>query len=102
MKDKIIESIGRCNPDEPLNPGDPRWCNFDPARGTNLHDRITRRLRGAEAEQKYSHIALAGHRGCGKSTELARVMDKARSEGYLPLYAVVNEQADPKDRKSVV
>ncbi len=97
MKDKIIESIGRCNPDEPLNPGDPRWCDFDPARGTNLHDRIARRLRGAEAEHKYSHIALAGHRGCGKSTELARVMDQARSEGYLPLYAVVNEQADPNE-----
>lgn len=97
MKEKIIEAIGRCNPDEPLNPGDPRWCDFDPARGTNLHDRIFRRLRGAEAERKFSHIALAGHRGCGKSTELARVMDQARSEGYLPLYAVVNEQADPNE-----
>lgn len=97
MKEKIIEAIGRCNPDEPLNPGDPRWCDFDPARGTNLHDRIARRLRGAEAERKFSHIAVAGHRGCGKSTELARVMDQARSEGYLPLYAVVNEQADPNE-----
>ncbi len=97
MNNLIIEAIGRCNPDEPLNPGDPRWCDFDPARGTNLHDRITRRLRGAEAERKYSHIAVAGHRGCGKSTELARVMDRAKAEGYLPLYAVVNEQADPNE-----
>jgi hypothetical protein len=97
MKNLIVEAIGRCNPDEPLDPGDPRWCDFDPARGTNLHDRIGRRLRGAEAERKYSHIALAGHRGCGKSTELARVMDYARREGYLPLYAVVNEQADPNE-----
>ncbi len=97
MKEKIIEAIGRCNPDEPLNPGDPRWCDFDPARGTNLHDRLSRRLRGAEAERKFSHIALAGHRGCGKSTELARFMGQARAEGYLPLYAVVNEQADPNE-----
>ena len=97
MNNLIIDAIGRCNPDEPLNPGDPRWCDFDPARGTNLHDRITRRLRGAEAERKFSHIALAGHRGCGKSTELARVMDRAKDEGYLPLYAVVNEQADPNE-----
>jgi len=97
MNPLLIEAIGRCNPDEPLTPGDPRWCNFDPARGTNLHDRIARRLRGAEAEKKFSHIALAGHRGCGKSTELARVMDSARAEGYLPLYAVVNEQADPNE-----
>jgi hypothetical protein len=97
MNNLIIEAIGRCNPDEPLHPGDPRWCDFDPARGTNLHDRIARRLRGAEAERKYSHIALAGHRGCGKSTELARVINQARLEGYLPLYAVVNEQADPNE-----
>ena len=97
MNNLIIDAIGRCNPDEPLNPGDPRWCDFDPARGTNLHDRIPRRLRGAEAERKFSHIALAGHRGCGKSTELARVMDRAKDEGSLPLYAVVNEQADPNE-----
>jgi len=97
MNPLIIEAIGHCNPDEPLTPGDPRWCDFDPARGTNLHDRIARRLSGAEAEQKFSHIALAGHRGCGKSTELARVMDQAHAEGYLPLYAVVNEQADPNE-----
>lgn len=97
MNERIVEAIGRCNPDEPLHPGDPRWCDFDPARGMNLHDRIVRRLRGAEAESKYSHIALAGHRGSGKSTELARVMDQARQNGYLPLYAVVNEQADPNE-----
>ena len=97
MNERIVEAIGRCNPDEPLHPGDPRWCDFDPARGTNLHSRIVRRLRGAESENRYSHIALAGHRGSGKSTELARVMADARTNGYLPLYAVVNEQADPNE-----
>ncbi len=97
MNERIVEAIGRCNPDEPLQPGDPRWCDFDQARGTNLHSRIARRLRGAESENRYSHIALAGHRGSGKSTELARIIDNARRDGYLPLYAVVNEQADPNE-----
>ncbi|HEY4691179.1 MAG TPA: hypothetical protein VIK33_17855 [Anaerolineae bacterium] len=97
MTDKLIEAIGRCDPEEPLGPDDPRWHDFDPVRGTTLHSRITRRLRGAEAEGKFSHITLAGHRGCGKSTELARVQAEARAEGYLPLYALVNEQADPNE-----
>ena len=95
MADAIIEAIGRCDPEEPLGPGDPRWHDFDPVRGTTLHRRIAQRLRGAEAQKKYSHIALAGHRGCGKSTELYRVKAEALAEGYLPLYALVNEQADP-------
>jgi len=97
MGDPFIEAIGRCNPEEPLQPGDARWCNFDQVRGIALHRRIVRRLTGAESAGKCSHIALAGHRGCGKSTELARVQDYARESGYLPLYAVVNEQADPNE-----
>ena len=97
MGDPIIEAIGKCDPEEPLGPDDPRWYDFDPVRGTKLHHRITRRLRAAESERKYSHITLAGHRGCGKSTELARVQVEARAEGYLPLYARVNEQADPNE-----
>ncbi len=97
MTDAIIEAIGRCNPEEPLGPGDPRWHDFDPVRGTNLHTSISRLLRGAEAEKKHSHIALAGHRGCGKSTELNRVKAEALAEGYLPLYALVNELADPNE-----
>lgn len=95
MNDAIIHAIGRCDPEEPLGPGDPRWQDFDPVRGATLHSRITLRLREAESQKKYSHIALAGHRGCGKSTELARVQAEASAEGYLPLYAFVNELADP-------
>lgn len=97
MNDALIEAIGRCDPEEPLGPGDPRWHDFDPVRGTTLHSRITLRLRGAEAQKKHSHIALAGHRGCGKSTELCRVQVEARAAGYLPLYAFVNELADPNE-----
>jgi hypothetical protein len=46
MTDAIIEAIGRCDPNEPLGPGDPRWHDFDPVRGTTLHSRIIRRLLG--------------------------------------------------------
>ena len=97
MTDAIIKAIGRCDPEEPLKPGDPRWQDFDPVRGTNLHERISRRLRGAESDKKYSHIALAGHRGCGRSTELARLIDATSRLGYLPLPTVVNKEADPNE-----
>lgn len=97
MTDSIVEAIGRCNPEEPLGPGDPRWHDFDTVRGTALHSRILRRLRGAEAEKQYSHVALAGHRGCGKSTEIARFRSEASAGGYLTLYALVNKEADPNE-----
>ena len=92
MGDPIIEAIGRCDPDEALAPNDPRWYDFDPVRGTNLRTSISRLLQGADSEKKYSHIALAGHRGCGKSTELNRIKAEALAQGYLPLYALVNER----------
>jgi hypothetical protein len=95
--DPIIAAIGRCNPEEPLKPGDPRWQDFDAVRGTQLHVRVARRLRAQEAAGRYCHLALAGHRGCGKSTELARIVANAKSEGYLALYVVVNEEADPNE-----
>ena len=68
--ERIIQAIGRCDPDEPLQPQDPRWHNFDDVRHVKLHHNINLLLQGATAEGKYSHIALAGHRGCGKSSEL--------------------------------
>ncbi len=97
MTDPIVEAIGRCNPEEPLGPGDPRWHDFDAVRGSNLHHRLSRDLRGAEARRGYCHIALASQRGCGKSTELARVSATVRNEGYLPLYTVVSEEAGSEE-----
>lgn len=97
MNNPIIEAIGRCNPDEPLDPGDPRWYNFDPVRGVELHRRIRRRLESAETQNRFSHIILAGHRGCGKSTELARVIEDVRQRGYLPLQAAVTDQIDENE-----
>lgn len=97
IDERIEKAIGRCNPDEPLQPEDPRWHNFDQVRHVTLHRNIHRLLRGATADGRYSHIALAGHRGCGKSSELNRVIAATRADGYLPLYTVVNKDADPNE-----
>jgi len=55
------------------------------------------RLRGAVHTGHYAHIPLAGHRGCGKSTELFRVQEAAEKEGFLVLYARVYEELTSTD-----
>jgi hypothetical protein len=97
MTQTILEAIARCDPEEPLQPGDRRWMDFDAVRGIALQSHIGKLLRAAETARKYEHIALAGHRGSGKSTELNRVIDDAKSRGYLTLYAGVTETVDPNE-----
>lgn len=97
MSNPILEAIGRCNPDEPLPPDDPRWQDFDKVRGTDLHWRISQRLQSATLSHTYSHIALIGHRGGGKTSEVNRIKAFAEKEGFLPIYTAVNQQADPNE-----
>jgi hypothetical protein len=66
-------------------------------RGIALQSRIGKLLSAAEAARKHEHVALAGHRGSGKSTELNRVIDDARWRGYLTIYAGVTEAVDPNE-----
>ena len=55
----------------PLPGGDPRWVDFKEIRGTDVQERLKRLLIKPEsARGLFSHITFAGHRGCGKSTEL--------------------------------
>jgi len=34
MSEKTIQAIGRCDPEEPLGPGDPRWHDYNHAMGS--------------------------------------------------------------------
>lgn len=52
IDERIEKAIGRCNPDEPLQPEDPRWHNFDQVRHVTLHRNIHRLLRGAAATRQ--------------------------------------------------
>jgi len=91
----IKEAIALCAPDEPLLPEDPRWQDFSQVRGIALAQKINRRLESYTAAGRHAYIALAGHRGCGKSTELYRVKHRAEELGYLVLYTRVDEELDP-------
>ncbi len=94
---RILKAISDCNPNLPLEPDDPRFVNVDDIRGFELRKRILRLLQAAETGQQFAKIAVAGHRGSGKSTELNRATAELRDQGYLTLWASVNENLDPKD-----
>src|SRR5438105_3975660 len=95
--DLILKAISDCNPNQPLEPNDPRFVNLDDIRGFELRKRILRLLRAAETGQQFAKIAVAGHRGTGKSTELNRTQEELKNNGYLTLWASVNENLDPRD-----
>ncbi|MBC7233276.1 MAG: hypothetical protein H5T68_08575 [Chloroflexi bacterium] len=93
----ITEAIRVCRPDEPLEPGDSRYQDFSQIRGMALDKRIGRRLESYTSGGEYAYIALAGHRGCGKSTELYCVKKWAEAQGYLTIYTRVDQELDPFD-----
>lgn len=97
MADPIVKALSRCNPNEALEPGDPRFVDFDDLRGLTLRTRIQKFLSAAEERQGYAKIVVAGHRGSGKSTELNRVEEVLKESGYDTLWASVNDNLDPND-----
>ncbi|MBL8233342.1 MAG: hypothetical protein JNL98_32900 [Bryobacterales bacterium] len=97
MPDEILRALNRCNPNEALRPGDDRFVDLDDIRGIAVQSKMMRLLEAADGGDKYAHIAFAGHRGGGKSTELFRVIERARDQGYVTLYAGVTEEIDPDE-----
>ena len=68
----------------PLPEGDSRWVNLTQIRGTNVQKRLTRLLVKPEsAKDTFSHITFAGHRGCGKSTELLQLSETLKPGKFL-------------------
>ena len=97
MRDLIREALADCNPNLPLEPGDPRYVDLDDLRGVPLRKSSLKTLRAADTRQLYAKIAVAGHRDSGKSTEISRAQKDLVKPGYLTLWASVNENLDPND-----
>ena len=64
----------KCDPAEPLNPGDERYVPCDNVRGTG--DLVERLEHSVRRSGKPMHLLFTGHRGCGKTTELKRLIQR--------------------------
>jgi len=68
----------------PLPGGDERWVDFRKIRGTDVQERLKKLLiKPISAKDSFSHITFAGHRGCGKSTELLQVSEALKKNKFF-------------------
>lgn len=82
----------------PLPGGDKRWVDLKESRGADVQERFKRLLiKPASVRDTFSHITFAGHRGCGKSTELLQVSDTLRQNRFFIVYSQTNEDLDITD-----
>jgi len=85
----ITETFNAVNPDQSLQPGDPRYVDFFCWRGEeHIVEMITRRIIRADQAKPVQYLKqlLAGHRGCGKTTELLLVKQQLEQAGYFVVY----------------
>jgi len=95
--DNIDDAYNACNPDVPLEPGDPRYLDFTNVRGGfNLAKVIARRIRRTKLPHFHRQL-ITGHRGCGKSTELKQLQAQLKNDNFLAVYVDVEEVLDLGD-----
>lgn len=54
-------------------------------------------IKPESARDTFSHITFAGHRGCGKSTELYQLSETLKDGKFLVVYCQANEELDISD-----
>lgn len=88
---KDLETAFRaCDPAEPLEPGDPRYADFqDLRRNKGMLTRHRQFL--APLESGHQQGCFCGHRGSGKSTELLAFRRWAAQNGFLAIVTEVDE-----------
>jgi hypothetical protein len=80
---------------DPLESSDPRYVDCSPARGGEDVVRFLS-LRIENSTRPIAQL-ISGHRGCGKSTELKRLVNDLENKGYLVVYFVADEDIDVGD-----
>jgi hypothetical protein len=99
--DAITRLYRACEPNEALQPTDPRYVNCDAVRGENVVLLYERSLRRAEPEGREVKL-FAGHRGVGKTSELLRLKANLErpghgSEEFFVVYFDVDRSLDVND-----
>src|SRR5437867_10165205 len=82
----------------PLPGGDARCVELTQIRGADAQERFKRLLiKPRSAKGTFSHITFAGHRGCGKSTELNQLSETLKEGKFRVVYCQANEELDILD-----
>ncbi len=89
----VDDAYSEVDPDVPLYAGeaDPRYVDLTGVRGgDDLAALIARQIRRSDRRKsaRYLKLLFTGHRGSGKTTELARLKRKLEAEGYFVVYTV--------------
>ena len=80
---------------DPLQSGDPRWVDCSSARGdTDVVGLLALRIEGSSC---CTAQLISGHRGCGKSTELLRLVNRLETEKFLVVYFAADDDIDMGD-----
>ncbi len=80
---------------DPLQSGDPRWVDCSQARGEK--DIVGFLAWRIEASSRPASQLISGHRGCGKSTELLRLVNHLEKKKFLVVYFAADEDIDVGD-----
>lgn len=102
-----IEAYNRCNPNQALQGKELEYWHVDcsDVRGVGpLVDRLAERITFPASSGQWGHALLAGHRGCGKSTELQRLRQQLDGDGFLTVYVEAHARvtSDNLDAEAVI
>jgi hypothetical protein len=91
----LRDAYNRCNPVQPLPPGDPRYVDCTPVRGNE--DVVSQMFNTIVWSERHVAQLFTGHRGSGKSTELLRLQARLEEAGYVVLYFEADDDLDLND-----
>lgn len=93
----VDDAYHACQPEIPLETGDPRYVDLTPIRGGfDIATVVTRCIRRTRRPLFHRQL-VTGHRGSGKSTELKHLQASLRAEQYFAVYLDVESVLDLGD-----
>lgn len=89
-------AFNACDPGQALPAGDPRYVDLSSGRGVEGGAVAACKKNILWSDQPLAQL-FAGHRGCGKSTELKRLQRELADEGYFVAYLEAEGDLDLED-----
>lgn len=92
----LADAFAACDPAQPLPAGDERYVDLASGRGRE-GSCVARCRKSIQLSPTPVAQIFAGHRGCGKSTELLRLAEQLRVDGYFVAFFEVDGDLDLQD-----